>query len=161
MGTNSKLNVGFKTRHWATLGCNGDTYGDTGFQSTWDVSRSQPGTPGILVDYTGGRIGDTFGSGTPGSRAQKFLGQIEPLLPGITKQWDGHATIDYWHAYPWTLGSYSYWKVGQYTAFSGAESEISGACHFCGEHTSQDFQGYLNGAVDTGERAAAEVLDAI
>jgi monoamine oxidase len=161
MGTNSKLNVGFKTRHWATLGCNGDTYGDTGFQSTWDVSRSQPGNPGILVDYTGGRIGDTFGSGTPAGRAQKFLGQIEPLLPGITKQWDGHATIDYWHAYPWTLGSYSYWKVGQYTAFSGAESEISGACHFCGEHTSQDFQGYLNGAVDTGERAAAEVLDAI
>jgi monoamine oxidase len=27
-----------------------------------------------------------------------------------------------------------------------------------GEHTSQDFQGYLNGAVETGERAASEVL---
>ena len=30
---------------------------------------------------------------------------------------------------------------------------------FAGEHTTQDFQGYLNGAVATGERAAAEVLD--
>jgi monoamine oxidase len=161
MGTNSKLNVGFKSRHWATLGCTGDTYADTGYQATWDVSRSQPGPSGILVDYTGGKIGDSFGSGTPSSRTQQFLKQIEPLLPGITKQWDGHATIDYWHAYPWTLGSYSYWKIGQYTAFSGAESEISGACHFCGEHTSQDFQGYLNGAVDTGQRAASEVLAAI
>ena len=30
--------------------------------------------------------------------------------------------------------------------------------HFCGEHTSIDSQGYLNGAVETGERAADEVL---
>jgi monoamine oxidase len=32
--------------------------------------------------------------------------------------------------------------------------------HFCGEHTTQDFQGYLNGAVFTGQRASGEVLDA-
>jgi monoamine oxidase len=30
-----------------------------------------------------------------------------------------------------------------------------------GEHTSVDFQGYLNGAVETGERAATEVLDSL
>jgi monoamine oxidase len=29
---------------------------------------------------------------------------------------------------------------------------------FAGEHTSQDFQGYLNGAVETGARAAGEIL---
>ena len=158
MGTNSKLNVGFKTRYWRGLGCNGDTYADTGYQNTWEVSRAQPGTAGILVDYTGGVIGDSFGTGTPSSRAKQFLGQIEPLLPGIARQWDGTATVDYWHAYPWTKGSYSYWKVGQYTRFSGAEKERSGNCHFCGEHTSQDFQGYLNGGVETGERAAGEIL---
>ena len=161
MGTNSKLQLGFKTRHWSALGCNGDTYADTGYQATWDVSRSQPGTAGILVDYTGGKIGNSFGTGTLPGRAQQFLSQIEPVLPGITKQWDGRVTLDYWAAYPWTKGSYSYYRVGQYHAFGGAESEISGACHFCGEHTTQDFQGYLNGAVDTGQRAAAEVLDAV
>jgi monoamine oxidase len=161
MGTNSKLHLGFKTRHWNTLGCNADTYADTGFQSTWEVTRAQPGTAGILVDYTGGTIGDSFGSGTPTTRAKQFLGQIEPVLPGLTKQWDGRATVDYWAAYPWTRGSYSYYKPGQYHGFGGAEPEISGACHFCGEHTTQDFQGYLNGAVSTGERAAAEVLSAI
>ena len=161
MGTNSKLNVGFKTRHWRGLGCNGDTYADTGYQATWEVSRAQPGSAGILVDYTGGKIGDSFGSGTPVQRAQKFLGQIEPLLPGITKQFDGNATVDYWAAYPWTLGSYSYYKPGQYTRFGGAEPELSGACHFAGEHTTQDFQGYLQGAVLSGNRAAGEVLDAL
>jgi monoamine oxidase len=159
MGTNSKLHLQFGTRLWeAQLGSNGSTYSDTGYQSTWDVTRGQPGTAGILVDYTGGKIGASFGSGTVQQRAKKFLDQLEPVLPGIKEQWNGLATLDFWKAYPWTLGSYSYWKVGQYTKFAGAEREQQGNCHFAGEHTSIDFQGYLNGAVETGERAAAEVV---
>ena len=58
----------------------------------------------------------------------------------------------------WTRGSYSYWRVGQYTAFGGVEGERRGTCHFAGEHTSIDFQGYLNGAVETGERVVTEIL---
>jgi monoamine oxidase len=158
MGTNSKLHLQFSTRFWNALGSNGETYADTGYQNTWEVSRAQPGASGILVDYTGGTIGASFGSGTSQSRAQRFLGQLEPVLPGATAAWNGTATLDFWTAYPWTKGSYSYWKVGQYTRFSGAESARSGNCHFAGEHTSQDFQGYLNGAVESGARAAAEIL---
>ena len=159
MGTNSKLHVQFKTRHWQSLRCNGETFADTGYQNTWEVTRAQPGTAGILVDYTGGAVGASFGSGTAESRAEQFLGQIEPVLPGISRQWNGRATLDFWAADPWTKGSYSYWKVGQYTKFAGSEREREGNCHFAGEHTSVDFQGYLNGAVETGERAAAEILD--
>ena len=122
------------------------------------MTRAQSGTSGILVDYTGGAIGASFGSGTPSSRAKQFLSQLEPVIPGVTKAWNGRATIDFWTGYPWTKGSYSYWKVGQYTRFAGAEREQSGACNFAGEHTSVDFQGYLQGAVETGERAAGEVL---
>jgi monoamine oxidase len=158
MGTNSKLHVQFRSRFWRDQGCTGETYSDRGYQNTWEVSRAQPGASGILVDYTGGTIGASLGSGTPALRAQQFLAQIEPVLPGATAASNGRATLDFWTAYPWTKGSYSYWKVGQYTRFAGAEHERSGNCHFCGEHTSQDFQGYLNGAVQTGEDAAAEVL---
>jgi monoamine oxidase len=158
MGTNSKLHVQFSDRHWYGLDNNGNTYADTGYQNTWEVTRAQAGKSGILVDYTGGTIGASFGSGTPTSRAQQFLSQIEPVLPGISAKFNGRATIDYWTAYPWTKGSYSYWKVGQYTAFAGAERERSGNCHFAGEHTSIDFQGYLNGGVESGERAASEIL---
>jgi monoamine oxidase len=161
MGTNSKLHVGFARRHWRTLGFTGDSYSDTGYQSTWEVTRAQPGTSGILVDYSGGRIGRTFGSSSPQDLAKRFLKQIEPVMPGLSAAWDGRATVDSWPDYRWTKGSYSYWKVGQYTRFSGAESEASGSCHFAGEHTSQDFQGYLNGAVESGERAAAEVVAAL
>src|SRR3954463_4816056 len=65
MGTNSKMHVGFKKRFWRDLGCNGETYADTGYQNTWEVSRGQAGPTGLLVDYTGGNIGASFGSGTP------------------------------------------------------------------------------------------------
>jgi monoamine oxidase len=158
MGTNSKLHMQFKTRHWQKLGFTGETFADTGYQNTWEVSRAQTGTSGILVDYTGGAVGAGFGSGTTAARAQQFLGQIEPVLPGISKQWNGRAIRDFWTDYPWTRGSYSYWKVGQYTQFAGVERAREGNCHFAGEHTSIDFQGYLNGAVETGERAAGEIL---
>jgi monoamine oxidase len=158
MGTNSKLHLQFARRVWEGLGSNGATYSDTGYQSTWDVTRGQQGTAGILVDYTGGTIGASFGSGSAGSRARTFLDQVEPVLPGLKAAWNGRATLDFWKGYPWTKGSYSYWQVGQYTKFAGAEREQEGNCHFAGEHTSIDFQGYLNGAVESGERAAAEVV---
>ena len=161
MGTNSKLHVQFTKRYWNDLGNNGNTFADTGYQNTWEVTRAQPGTSGILVDYTGGLIGASFGSGTPSERAQQFLTQIDPLLPGLGGYWNGRATIDFWTGYQWTKGSYSYWKVGQYTKFSGMEKTPQGTCHFAGEHTSQDFQGYLNGGVETGERAANEILAAL
>jgi monoamine oxidase len=161
MGTNSKLHLQFTSRYWRTLGSNGETYADTGYQNSWEVSRGQAGTPGILVNYTGGTIGNSFGSGTPASRAQQFLGQIEPVLPGITPRWNGRATVDYWAGNPQTLGSYSYWKVGQYTKFAGAEGEAVGTSHFAGEHTSIDNQGYLEGAVETGTRAATEIKAAL
>jgi monoamine oxidase len=158
MGTNSKLHLQFSRRHWRSLGCNGDSYADTGYQASWEVSRAQAGAAGILVDYTGGNIGASFGSGTPNERAQQFLTQIEPVLPGLPAFWNGRATVDFWAGNPFTKGSYSYWKVGQYTKFAGMESRRQGNCNFAGEHTSQDFQGYLNGAVETGERAAGEIL---
>jgi monoamine oxidase len=164
MGTNSKLHVEFKDRFWYGAGNNGNTYADTGFQNTWEVSRAQGGGKGkgILVDYTGGDIGASFGSGTPTSRAQQFMSQVQPLFDEaaitVSDHWTGRATVDFWTAYPWTKGSYSYWKVGQYTGFSGMEYARQGNCHFCGEHTSQDFQGYLNGGVETGQRVAGDIL---
>jgi monoamine oxidase len=162
MGTNSKLHVEFKDRFWYAAGNNGNTYSDTGYQNTWEVSRAQGGGKGkgILIDYTGGNIGASFGSGTPSSRTQQFMAQLQPLFPGtdVASHWTGRATVDFWTGYQWTKGSYSYWKVGQYTKFSGMEKTRQGNCHFAGEHTSQDSQGYLNGAVETGERAADEIL---
>ena len=160
IGTNSKLQLQFTARHWEKLGCNGATFADTGYQNTWDVTRAQPGSSGILVDYTGGVVGDSFDKGKLADRAVQFLDQIEPVLPGLKAKWNGSATIDYWPGNAFTRGSYSYWKVGQYTKFAGIEGAAEDACYFAGEHTSIDFQGYLNGAVESGDRAAKEIFSA-
>ena len=123
---------------------NGNTFADTGYQDTWEVTRAQPGASRILVDYTGGAIGANFENGTPTPPAQQFPAQLEPLLPGITAEFNGRATIDFWAAYPWTKGSYSYGNVGQYASFATAEREPSFDRLFAGKPTSIDFQGYLN-----------------
>ena len=161
MGSNSKLNLQFNTRPWAPLGCNGETYTDRGYQASWEVTRAQPGATGILVNYTGGDAADAFATGTPEEHAAEFLPQIEALLPGLSSQWNGLATVDWWAGNPYSLGSYSYWQVGQYTRFAGVEREQQNGVHFCGEHTSIDAQGYLEGAVETGERAADEIISAL
>jgi monoamine oxidase len=161
MGSNSKLHLQFDSRPWGALRCNGETYSDRGYQASWDVTRAQPGAAGILIDYTGGQVADTFATGTPEEHAAEFLTQIEPVLPGLSSQWNGRATVDWWAGNPYSRGSYSYWQVGQYTRFAGIERESEGAVHFCGEHTSIDAQGYLEGAVETGERAADEIISAL
>ncbi|SFI48845.1 monoamine oxidase [Paenibacillus sp. UNC496MF] len=161
MGANSKLHLQFRDRHWHSLGSNGDTIADTGYQNTFDVVRGQPGASGLLVDYTGGSVGEGMITGTPHERAAQFLRQIEPVLPGLTAKWNGRAARDCWLSNPFSLGSYSYRKVGQHTAFAGVEQEREGTrgnCHFAGEHTSVAFQGYMNGAVESGERAAKEII---
>ena len=157
MGANAKFHLQFRTRHWNALGNNGDSYSDTGYQASWEVTRGQGGAAGILVNYTGGNVARAAGGDTPAG----VLARMEPVLPGLTAQWNGKWQLENWPANPLTRGSYSFWKPGQYQSFVGAEREIEGACHFCGEHTSLDFQGYLNGAVETGERAASEVAAAL
>ena len=172
-GQNAKLHLQFNNRLWNQSGPwgigNGSTNSDTGYQNTWDVSRGQDGSTGILVDYTGGGVPLASFGGDPSDPkvvarfAKTFLNQIEPVFPGITKQWNGRATLDVPLTDPLLLGSYSYWKVGQYTQFSGYEKArqpdpLTGKCHFAGEHCSQDFQGYMEGGASEGYRAATEIL---
>ena len=172
-GQNAKLQLQFNSRLWNQAGPwgigNGNSYADTGYQNTWDVTRAQDGSTGILVDYTGGGVplasfgGDATDPRVVATFAKTFLSQIEPLFPGLTAQWNGRATLDVPLSNPFLLGSYSYWKVGQYTQFGGYEKArqpdpVTGKCHFAGEHCSQDFQGYMEGGASEGYRAATEIL---
>jgi len=159
---NAKIHMQFTDRHWELLKCNGETFSDTGYQYSYEVTRAQAGSPGILVNYCGGNVCSIFNADQPHQYVNKLVNQqLEPVLPGISSKWNGKATVDYWPGYKWTRGSNSYWKVGQHTKFAGIEGEPEGNCHFAGEHTSIDFQGYMNGAVESGERAAKEILQGL
>jgi monoamine oxidase len=167
-GRNAKLQLQFKSRYWNGLGSNGNVYTDLGVQSGWDVTRGQSGATGIFVDYSGGDIAGSFKPSTPYSNAatnqqvatyaKRVLRQLEPVFPGITAQWNGKASLSTPFLDPNLKLAYSYWRVGQYTSFSGYEGVAQGAIHFAGEHCSQDFQGYMEGGAAEGARAAAEVL---
>jgi monoamine oxidase len=169
-GSNSKLHLQFKKRLWDTSGpwgiSTGYTFTDDGYQNSWDVSRGQGNLetdPGILVNYTGGSVGLSFNDPTQVQvYARRFLSQIEPVFPGISALWNGRATVDYPIGDPFALGSYSFWKIGQYTQFSGYEKarqpNSNGKCHFAGEHCSINFQGYMEGGAQEGARAANEIL---
>jgi monoamine oxidase len=171
-GKNAKLHLQFNSRYWnrawPQVGIsNGSTFADTGYQNTWDVTRGQGGPTGILVDYTGGGVPAASFGGQPtaadaATYARRFLSQLEPVFPGISTQWNGLATLDTPATDPNLRGSYSYWRVGQYTKFSGYEKARqpfpAGKCHFAGEHCSQDAQGYMEGGASEGARAANEIL---
>jgi monoamine oxidase len=161
MGVNTKLHTQFFSRHWREIGNNGETFADTGYQNTFESSRAQQGKSGILVGYLGG---DTAAKNEALTEEQvkevtkNFLDKLEPVLPKSNSNWNGLSTLDHWLSNQWSKGSYSYRKVGQFTQYAGIEGEREGNIFFAGEHTSVYYQGYLNGAVETGERAAREVM---
>ncbi|TAN31736.1 FAD-dependent oxidoreductase [bacterium] len=165
-GTNSKLHLQFNSRLWNQSGQpwgianNGTTYVDTGYQTSWDVTRGQSGSTGLQVQYTGGTIGTSFtrdDSASLASYAKNFLSQLEPVYPGITPLWNGRVTLDTPWRNPNLLGSYACYKVGQYTTITGSEKLRSGKCHFAGEHCSLNFQGFMEGGAEEGKRAAQEI----
>jgi monoamine oxidase len=79
----------------------------------------------------------------------------------LGSRWTGVVIRDAWGRYPRTRGSYSPLEPGQYTAFHGIEWEPEGHAYFAGEHTSEEASGYMEGAVETGQRAATEVLESL
>jgi monoamine oxidase len=174
-GRNAKLQLQFTSRYWNTTGpwglSNGDSYTDLGYQNTWDVTRAQPGATGIMVNYSGGNVAGAFAPSVPYSNAstnkqvttygKAFLKELEVIFPGITSRWNGKATLSTPFRDPNLFCSYSYWRVGQYTLFSGYEGVAQGPIHFAGEHCSINFQGYMEGGAAEGGRAALEVYHAL
>jgi monoamine oxidase len=171
-GNNAKLVVQFSHRLWRGRGpwpgvANGDIATDLPFQSTWDTTSAQPGTRGLLTNYTG-EAERLFAPSTPyaNSRtspdvdraARRFTAQLERVVPGAAAAYTGTAVLSVPAADPLLAGAYSYWRPGQYTTIRGYEFVRQGNVHFAGEHTSPHFQGFMEGAAETGARAARAII---
>lgn len=169
-GHNGKLNLQFQHRDWLGRGpwpgkANGRSFSDTGYQASWEVTRAQPGIPGILNQYSGGNVTDSMRSTSPFATAndpkvrqdvQRGLAQFVPVFPNLV--WNGLAAESLPHKSPFFGASYSFWKLGQYTDFAGFERAPQGGVHFCGEHTSVDFQGFMEGGASTGKQTAKDLI---
>jgi len=174
-GHNGKTHVQFSHRFWNQRGAwpgisNGSSYSDTGYQSSWDSTRAQKGTSGILVFYSGGSSTDALSSAqgyatnkdaAVAADVKLALKRAERVFPGATCEYNGFATESVPHRSPLLKCSYAYFKVGQYLEFAGYEGATQGGVLFCGEHTSQDFQGFMEGGASEGKRAARELAKQI
>ena len=173
-GRQSKQHLQFTSRLWNNKGSKpakgtGGSYADTGYQSSWETSRGQPGSAGILVGYAGGPFADamrsnvafaTAASNRVRDDALRFLQQAEPVFPGLGAAWNGKSTQGLPHLDPNMKCSYSYFKIGQYESIAGYERVRQGNVFFAGEHCSFDFQGFMEGGAREGTRAGKEMLAA-
>ncbi len=62
-----------------------------------------------------------------------------------------------WDDDPWVKGGYAVFDPSFDPALRAWLARPAGRILFAGEHTSLHWQGYMNGAVESGRRAAAEV----
>ncbi|GGT75203.1 flavin monoamine oxidase family protein [Streptomyces lateritius] len=175
MGHCTKLNMQFATRPWRGTGAwpgvsAGDCFTDTEVQQTWDTTKIQGGTGGILIQYGGGTLARSLTPAGPFSTesdpyvrtlVSRYLTGIDAFFPGTSKAYTGRAQLSAWHRNPYTLGAYSCWPVGYLHRYAGYEGTAQGNVHIGGEHCSYDFQGFMEGGATEGERAAREVIDAL
>lgn len=157
-GNNTKLMLGFGTQVWRKAGFNGSVYTDLPFQTTWETSRGQGNTNGILTNFTGATTATAVGEQEEKAAANAFLEQYAQIVPGIKSAYTAKHSRFAWGGYEWTKASYASYLPGQYTGLRGAEAEPVGRIFFAGEHTSLDFQGFMEGAAESGERVAKEVI---
>ncbi len=160
-GANAKVLVGFSSRPWEKLGYSGATYTDEPFQLAWANSFLQPGTAGGLTLYSGGKLAHDAGAGTPEEVATRLMRGVERAYPGTTRERNGKVSRFHWPTFPWVRGSYSCYKPGQWTTIAGSEGVPVGNLFFAGEHCSYDFQGYMNGAAQSGADAARAMMSQV
>jgi monoamine oxidase len=164
MATNAKLTLQFSRKTWRRDGYDGYIETDLIPGDTWDTTVNQAGREGIMVVYSGGRRGATYPTTrahgpAPPAIARETVARLATIYPGLDHDFTGRAHLDAWVHNPWSHGSYAAFLVGQYTRFSQhVRAGREGGVHFAGEHTDTNQQGYIDGAVRTGERAARELL---
>ena len=119
---------------------------------------AQPGEAGLITNY----IGVKAGLGDAKSALDAFRADLPKMSPKMAEAIDPNAVVAwFWSVYPFTLGSYAGANVGQYTTMLEVASEpaLDGRLQFAGEHTSSDFLGFMNGGVESGNRAAAALVE--
>ena len=160
-GKNSKVTARVSSRPWIAAGSSGTSFNDRGYMESWDASRGFPGAAATVTHFGGGNVAIGMGSGTAVSQAKSFLDRLDVVYPGVRAAFTGEAVRMHWPTAKYFEGSYAIYTPGDYTTFVGSEGESEGNVHFAGEHTSVDFQGWMEGAAESGERVAKEIRKAL
>ena len=121
----------------------------------WDANEEQAGEVGILTLMAGGEASED---------TQRIVAQrgVEGLVGALA--WLGsrsatllHSRIVTWENDPWAQGGYAYFDPGFDPHLRDWLARSHGRIIFAGEHTSMNWQGYMNGAVESGLRAVEDI----
>ena len=155
-GAVTKVLLQYRRRFWQEHEWNGNLLSDRPFTTIWHPTVTQTGGCGILTVYTGAAAGVKFSAMSEAERITTAVAEIEALFPG-SAQWLCAARTLAWSNEPYAQGGYAGFQVGAVTTHWQTLRQPAGRVHFAGEHAA-DHQGYMEGAVESGQRAAGEIM---
>jgi len=156
-GAVTKVMIEYRKRFWHDRHWNGRLYTDHPIGMTWDATSHLEHEHGILTAYTGGGPGAELSKLSDDERIKTAVAAIEAIFPGSTELVERTHTVA-WVNEPFTRCSYMALSPNQVTTHWQALFTPAGRLYFAGEHATV-IQGYMEGAVESGQRAAREIIE--
>lgn len=154
-GALTKTLLEFEQRFWPGAGVGRllQLWGDE-LNSVWESTRHPERA--ILVAWSTGATARRLSQMSHQQRLEWTVQALEKKMPGAQRHFVKGHSFD-WTGDPYSRGGYSHSRLGYLTTRAQALSQAEGPLHFAGEHTSP-FNGYMEGALESGLRAAREIL---
>ncbi len=146
---------------WRDKGLTGQAVSLTGpVKITFDNSPPD-GTPGVMLGFIEGQDARRAAQLSPAARKAAVLDNFATYFGAEARSPRQYVEMN-WSAEPWTRGCYvGFTAPGVLLDYGPAIRAAVGRIHWAGSETSDYWNGYMDGAVRSGERAAAEVLAAL
>lgn len=159
-GATTKFFAVYPAPFWRSDGRSGQAFTQEGaVLFTYDVSPAD-GSAGMLVAFVQGHTAVRLGRLAPEQRRVTVLGDLTRMYGPRAGAPEAFVERD-WQAEQWTRGCYGgHAPPGVLTQYGLALRRPVGRIHWAGTETAQRWNGYMDGAVESGERVAAEVVDA-
>jgi len=124
----------------------------------FDSTYKQGGAPGILCSYAVGDKADDIAS-SPLHDLGKWIAGDVAMAFGKKKRRVKVLDVERqaWQSVqddPYTGGAYAFYRCGQWLTVLPALSKPHKRVYFAGEHLSENWQGFMEGAVETGQDVA-------
>ncbi len=156
-GSAIKFEAVYSTPWWRSEGLSGYANSDRSpIPLTYDNSPPT-GKPGVLLGFAVGEDARRLTTLSASARRTEVLGAFARLF-GPRAASPQQLIEHNWSVEQWTRGCYAgYMPPGVWSDYGSALRAPVGRLHWAGTETSDVFAGYMDGAVRSGERAAAEV----
>lgn len=157
MGSVIKALIAYPEPFWRKQGLSGDIVSDVlPFSPLMDACL--PGRPeGLLVAFFEGEHARNVASQTPEQRQAELTRGLVEILGEQARHPIGYVEND-WLGEEWSGGCYAaLGTLGLWTSLGPDLRRPCGRVHWAGTETATEWMGYFEGAIQAGERAAAEV----